>query len=74
MANEEQKQHLIRFGKHLASLRKKQNLSNRKFAQRCDIDYADVKKYERGEINMTFFTMLEFAKGLDVPLKDLLDF
>jgi transcriptional regulator with XRE-family HTH domain len=74
MASEKQREHLIHFGKHLAALRKKQNLSYRKFAQNCDIDYADVKKYEKGELNMTFLTMIEFAKGLNIPLKELIDF
>jgi len=74
MASEKQKEHLIQFGKHLLALRKKQNLSYRKFAQNCDIDYADVKKYEKGELNMTFLTMIEFAKGLNIPLKELIDF
>lgn len=74
MASDKQREHLIEFGKHLLALRKKQNLSYRKFAQLCDIDYADVKKYEKGELNMTFLTMVEFAKGLNIELKELLDF
>lgn len=74
MASEEQKDQLIKFGKHLAALRKSKNLSYRKLAQKCDIDFSDIKKYENGEFNMTFFTMIEFAKGLDIPLKEILDF
>jgi len=74
MASDKQKEYLIQFGEHLASLRKKKKLSYRKFAMNCDIDYADVKKYEKGEFNMTFLTMIEFAKGLDIPLKELMDF
>ncbi|MEZ2338377.1 helix-turn-helix domain-containing protein [Mucilaginibacter sp. RCC_168] len=74
MASENQKDHLIQFGKHLASLRKNKNLSYRKLAQNCDIDHADIRKYEKGEQNMTFLTMVEYAKGLGISLKDLLDF
>jgi len=74
MASEEQKEHLTQFGKHLLALRKKQNLSYRKLAQNCDIDHADIRKYEKGEINMTFLTMIEFAKGLGISLKELMDF
>jgi len=74
MASENQKEELIRFGEHLASLRKLKKLSYRKFAQKCDVDYADIKKYEKGKINMTFLTMIEFAKALDIPLKELLDY
>lgn len=74
MASEDKKAYLIQFGAHLATLRKSKNLSYRKLAQNCDIDYSDIRKYEKGEINMTFLTMLEFAKGLDIPLKEILNF
>lgn len=74
MASEEQKKFLLNFGTHLLELRKKKNLSYRKLAQKCDIDHADIRKYEKGELNMTILTMVEFSKGLDIPLKDLMDF
>ncbi|MFI5162362.1 MAG: helix-turn-helix domain-containing protein [Sphingobacteriales bacterium] len=65
---------LTKFGKHLEALRKSKNLSFRKMAHNCDIEYSDIKRYEKGEINMTFLTLLELAKGLGITLKDLLDF
>ncbi|WP_158829020.1 helix-turn-helix domain-containing protein [Mucilaginibacter lacusdianchii] len=73
MDSDKQKEYLVILGRHLASLRKNRKLSYRKLAQHCDIDYSDIRKYEKGEINMTFLTMIEFAKGLDVPLKEILD-
>ena len=72
--NEPQKAHLKKFGIHLAQLRKKKNLSLRKLALNCDLEYADIQRYEKGEINMTFVTLTELAKGLDVPLSELMDF
>ena len=74
MASEKQKEYLIEFGKRLHELRKKKNLSYRKLAQNYDIDHADIRKYEKGEINMTIFTILEFAKGLEIPVKELMYF
>ena len=74
MASEEQKKFLIKFGSHLLALRKNKNLSYRKVAQNCDIDHADIRKYEKGLLNMTILTMVEFAKGLDITLKELMDF
>jgi transcriptional regulator with XRE-family HTH domain len=65
---------LIRFGKRLEELRKKQNLSLRKLALHCNIDHADVKKYENGEINISLISITELAKGLNVPLDELMDF
>lgn len=74
MASENHRDLLKRFGIHLATLRKARNLSYRKLALLCDIDFADIKKYENGEINLTFFSLVELAKGLAIPIKDLMDF
>ncbi|MBS7565536.1 helix-turn-helix transcriptional regulator [Mucilaginibacter sp. Bleaf8] len=74
MASETHKEYLKRFGEHLASLRKERKISYRKLAQICDVDFADIRRYEKGEINMTFSSLIELSKGLAVPLKDLMDF
>jgi len=74
MISETQKGVLIKFGNHLETLRKSKKLSFRKLALNCDIDYSDIKKIEKGEKNITFLTMVELAKGLGVPLKEMLDF
>lgn len=55
-------------------VRKQKGLSFRKLAQRCTIDYANLKKYENGEVNISALTMLELANALEVPFKDLMDF
>jgi transcriptional regulator with XRE-family HTH domain len=74
MASEQQKEELIKFGKHLAGLRKKKNLSYRKLAQKCDIEYPQIKRYEMGEVNMSFVALLELSKGLGISLKELIDY
>lgn len=60
--------------KHLETLRKSKKLSFRKLALNCDIDHSDIKKFEKGEKNITLLTMLELAKGLGIPAKELMDF
>ncbi|HEY4323779.1 MAG TPA: helix-turn-helix transcriptional regulator, partial [Mucilaginibacter sp.] len=60
--------------RHLQALRKLKKLSLRKLALNCNIEHSDIKRYENGEINMTFLTLIELAKGLDVTLKELLDY
>lgn len=60
-------------GKHLKSLRKAKKLTYRKLAQQCNIDYGDIQKIESGKTNITVLTMIELAKGLELPPKDLLD-
>ena len=65
---------LIQFGKQLEKLRKKKDLSYRKLAQNCNIDYSDISKIEKGKANITMLTLLELAKGLEIHPKKLLDF
>lgn len=74
MLSENQNEILARFGKHLKALRKTKSLSLRKLALKCDVDYADIKHYEDGKINPTLLTITELAKGLDISLKELMDF
>ena len=74
MISESEKDILFKFGDHLAALRKSKKLSFRKLALNCDIDHSDIKRYESGQKNITLLTMVELAKGLDIPLKELLDF
>ncbi|MFA6082766.1 helix-turn-helix domain-containing protein [Mucilaginibacter sp.] len=74
MASENYKAHLIKFGIHLQSLRKSKGLSLRKLAAKCNIDHADIQQYEKGAINMSFNSLIELSIGLEIPLKDLMDF
>ena len=74
MPNERHKEQLIRFGKHLEKLRKSKDLSLRKLAQKCNIEHSDIKRYENGEINLSFISILELAEGLGVSLKELMEF
>ncbi|MBD1385891.1 helix-turn-helix transcriptional regulator [Mucilaginibacter rigui] len=74
MASENHTAHLIKFGIHLQTIRKSKNLSLRKLAAKCNIDHADIQQYEKGLINMSFNSLIELSEGLEVSLKDLMDF
>ena len=74
MTSDLQKEILSKFGGRLLSIRKSKKLSYRKIALSCDVDYSDISKIEKGEKNITLLTMVELAKGLDVPLKELMEF
>jgi transcriptional regulator with XRE-family HTH domain len=74
MISEAQKEYLVKFGRHLQALRKSKNLSLRKLALNCNIEHSDIKRYENGEINLTFLTIIELARGLDIPLRDLMNY
>lgn len=74
MTSEPQSHILNNFGRHLQAIRKRKKLSYRKIALSCDVDYSDISKIEKGERNPTLLTVTELAKGLGVPLKELMDF
>ena len=50
------------------------NLSFRALSQKCDLDYADLNKIEKGKRNITLTTIAELARGLNVHPKELFDF
>lgn len=64
----------IAFGKQVEKFRTEQNLSYRQLAQRCDIDYSNISKIEKGEINIQLSTILQLSNGLNIKPKSLFDF
>lgn len=75
MVNKQSKSEFqIVFGKQIEKFRIEQNLSYRQLAQRCDIDFSNISKIEKGEINIQLSSILQLAKGLSVNPKDLFDF
>jgi transcriptional regulator with XRE-family HTH domain len=64
----------IQFGKRLSALRKKKKLSFRKLADRCDVDFSDIQKYEKGLKDLRLATIVELATGLGVHPSELLNF
>jgi len=65
---------LIAFGGKLKEIRQKKNLSYRKLAQRCDVEYSHIIKIEKGLVSIQMLTLFELAKGLDVHPKELFNF
>ncbi len=65
---------IVLFGKQLEKIRKGNNLSLRQLATRCNIDYSDIGKIEKGKRNIQLSTILELSKGLNIHPKDLLNF
>lgn len=65
---------LILFGKQLKTLRTEKNLSYRELSQRCNVDYSDISKIEKGKIRITLPTVYELSLGLEIHPKKLFDF
>jgi hypothetical protein len=74
MPNKKEKEALVSFGKRLTQLRRDRKLSFRKLAALCNVDYSDIKKYEKGLKDLRLLTILDLANGLQVHPRELLDF
>ncbi|MBG6188190.1 helix-turn-helix domain-containing protein [Flavobacterium sp. CAN_S2] len=64
----------VLFGKQLEKQRTIRNLSYRQLAQRCDLDYSDISKMEKGERNIKLSSILQLSKGLNIHPKELFEF
>ncbi|AUP79486.1 XRE family transcriptional regulator [Flavivirga eckloniae] len=75
MYNETDKNNFkVLFGKNLKRIRESKKLSFRQLATRCNIDYSDISKIEKGKRNIQLSSLLELSIGLDVHPKELFDF
>jgi DNA-binding XRE family transcriptional regulator len=74
MNEERDRKRLKDFGDHLRKLREKNRLSQDDVVKCCDLTKGNLSMIENGNKNFFFTTLLEIAKGLNVPVKDLLDF
>ena len=72
MESEKKSEILRKLGAKLSSLKKGQKLSYRQLAAQCDIDHADIKRYEGG-VDIQFSTLIELAKLYKIHPKDLVD-
>jgi len=64
----------LKFGDYIQKLRERKGLSLRDVAANCELDSSNISKIERGFFNVRLSTIVELAKGLEVPPKKLLDF
>lgn len=62
------------FGKKLAYLRKKRNLSQMHLAEIIDSNFNYVSQIECGSANITMNMLILLADALDVEAKELFDF
>jgi transcriptional regulator with XRE-family HTH domain len=64
----------LKFGKNLQKIRDSKKLSLLELSYNTTLDDSNISKIEHGKFNITLATIVELAKGLDVPPKKLLDF
>lgn len=61
------------FGRRLAELRERQQLSVRDLAKRSGIEARQITRIESGKVNILFTTILALARGLGITPEELLD-
>ncbi len=61
-------------GQRIVELRSQKGWSQSDLARACDKDRQALEKLENGKVNPTIYSLLEIAKALEVPLKELVSF
>lgn len=61
-------------GQRIVELRSKKGWSQSDLARACNKDRQALEKLENGKVNPTIYSLLEIAKALEVPLKELINF
>jgi transcriptional regulator with XRE-family HTH domain len=74
MAKRPSSAYLKRLGENIRRLRTKKGLSLRELSASCTIDHSDISKIENGAVNITFLTLIELAKALEVNPGEIIDF
>jgi transcriptional regulator with XRE-family HTH domain len=74
MLKEGDKKLLAKLGARLNELRTEKELSLRELSYISNLDYSTIGKIEKGQINITFTTLVELAKALEVELVEILNF
>ena len=71
MDNKHYDSFLKEFGKHLRQIRKDKGLSMEALSYKAEIEYRQLGRIERGEINTSIITSLRLAEALQVELSKL---
>lgn len=63
---------LVKFGLRIKELRHKKSLTQEQFAQKCGLHKNYIGMVERGERNPSLINIEIIAKGLEIPISELL--
>jgi transcriptional regulator with XRE-family HTH domain len=72
MIRQSDKSNLKKLGANIKRLREAKNLSLRELSYECDIDNSKISKIEKGQVNITFTTILQLANALSIHPSELL--
>jgi transcriptional regulator with XRE-family HTH domain len=72
LAKESDKKYLQKLGENIKRLREAKGLSLRQLSYTCNVDNSKIAKIEKGQINITFTTLMQLANALEVHPSELL--
>ncbi len=67
------KKYLKILGANIKRLRESKDLSLRQLSYACNIDNSKIAKIEKGQVNITFTTLLQLATALEIHPSELLN-
>jgi transcriptional regulator with XRE-family HTH domain len=62
---------LIRLGQNIQLVRKRQGMTQAQLAHTIGKDQQSIQRLEAGNINPSFFYLMEIARGLGVSIEEL---
>lgn len=63
---------LTALGNHVRKLRQAKGMTLEELAYECDIELSQVHRIEKGKTNLSLSTLDAIAKGLEIPIGELL--
>jgi transcriptional regulator with XRE-family HTH domain len=73
LIRESDKDNLKLLGANIKKLREAKKLSLRDMSYACTIDHSKIAKIEKGQINITFTTILQIAAALEIQPSEILN-
>lgn len=73
MIKNRDKKILTAFGNHLRKIRESKKMSQETLSIKAGLSENIIGMIERGEVNPTYTTLVQLAKGLGVPKKELME-
>ena len=65
---------LKQLGERIKEIRLTKGLSQSELANNIGKDQPSINRLEKGNINPSYYYLVEIAEGLDIDIKDLFDF
>jgi transcriptional regulator with XRE-family HTH domain len=73
LVKDSDKKNLKLLGANIKRLREAKHLSLRDLSYACNIDNSKISKIEKGQVNITFTTLLQIANALEIHPSELLN-